>query len=224
MAKQVSYTYNFRAILPLALEKQIETSEIPADDLRAMFDAVEKDGKTEFRRKPLTVVLTLPDFADNLPALAQDVIRDYVADYVKGMFVNQYLPVGDHDWATIEAYIAQRGGSGRRAQFDISDELLLEAAGSIGDYMATVLGNASAGEKFKAAVLGKYTRSAIMRNIGEFNPVIVGKLQARLDAWLEHVATNDEDRADDMGAVYEMLAHKLQAHLKEGDVAVASLL
>jgi hypothetical protein len=206
------YVFSFRTILPKQLDELLQSVDVPEADVRARFDTIEKDGKTVLRRKPVTAELELPEFAANLPALAQDVLLGYVASYVKAQFLDSFLPVGSHSWAEIEQYAATRGAGGRRAEFDVTKEQLEEAATSIGRYMAAKLNNKAAGDKFKAAVQGRYAKSAIHRNIGKFDETIIDKLLSHLEGWLEFVAVNEADSADEFATVYAMLEAKLKAH------------
>lgn len=212
-----AYTYNFRKVSPKDVEELAANIEgVSADAIKAEFEAVKKKDEKEkdmLRRKPVKVELRLPDWAASLPELAQGVLLDFVADYCKVMFVDVFQPIGSHDWSEIEAYAANRGTGGRRAEFDIAEDDLKLAAASIGDYMAVKLSNKAAGDKFKAAVLAKYAKSAIHRNIGEFSEPILRKMQAHLDGWLEHVAVNDGENADTFASVYNMLSAKLKGHL-----------
>lgn len=224
-----AYTYNFRKVTPKDVE-DIATGidGVSPDSIRAEFEAVKKKDATDkdtLRRRSVKVELTLPDWCESIPELAQGVVLDFIADYCKAMYVDAFQPIGSHTWAEIEAFAANRGTGGRRAEFDIADDLLALAAASIGDYMAVKLSNKTAGEKFKAAVMGKYARSAIHRNIGEFSEQILRKMQAHLDGWLEHIAVNDADNADAFSDVYNMLAAKLKAHLgASSEVSPAQLL
>jgi hypothetical protein len=107
-----NYTYNFKAMLPAALEELLQGVDLPAEQVRAEFDVVEKDGRKLVKRKSVTVALELPAFAAALPALAQDVLLQYVASYAKATYIDQFLPVGPHGWELIEAYAAARGTGG----------------------------------------------------------------------------------------------------------------
>jgi hypothetical protein len=221
---QVQNTFVWRAITGKDFEETLPSFDVPEDTVRAAFEVIEKDGKVKMRRKPVAATIELPDFVTNLPDLAKDVITTYVAGFVKARFLDAFQPIGDHSWSAIEAWAAERGQSGRRAEFDISKEQLEEAALSIGRYMAAALRNEAAGEKFKAAVIGRYSRSAILRNLGLFNEDTIKKLQKRLEDWLAFVAENEAEAADDMAAVYDMLASKLAGHLNQNSKAVAELL
>ncbi len=226
----MNYRFDFRTITPKALEELLTQVDTPADDVKAQFATIDKDGKPLFKRKSITVPLTLPEFCLGLDDLARDVIAGAVAGFVKAQYLDNFVDVGEHDWQTIATYMANRGTGGRRAEFEVSKEALELAAESVGSFMAKRLNNKAAGEKFRQAVMGKFAKSAIHRNIGEFSETVIDKMMVHMAAWLEFVATaapesTEGQNTDDLATVYQMLDAKLKAHKgATAETLVANLL
>lgn len=216
------YTFTFRKIKQSAIAEVLEQVDVSEAEVRAQFDSL--DDGAALRRKPVEVELDVPEFAQALPELARDVLLGYIAQYVKAQYIDNFLPVGPHDWEAIEAYAAERSVGGRRAQFDIADEVLKLAAKSIGLFVATGTGKKVVGEKFAKAVEQKFSRSAIQRNIGDVTGDLMDKLTGWLERWIEHVAEADPDNAEDFADVFSMLSAKVDGHRKHDVVNVADAL
>lgn len=226
-----NYRFDFRSITAKALDEVLASVDTDEATVRAAFDTIDKDGKPMLKRKSVTVPLTLPDFCLGLDTLAQDVILGAVASFVKAQYLDAFVPVGDHSWKAITEYMANRGTGGRRAEFDVSKEDLEVAADSLASFMAKRLNNKQAGEKFRQAVMGRFAKSAIHRNIGEFSETVIDKMAAHMAAWLEFVATTDDGSVEStqqvevIASVYQMLDAKLRAHKgATADVLVANIL
>lgn len=189
---------------------------------RAKFEILEGDELGFVKRKPELVKFELPSFCAGMDEMAQDILASYVAQYIKANFIDDFLPVGAHDWETIKVAAAATGG--RAVKFDISDEIMASACASIGAFVGNGTNNSEVGKKFQAACEGKLSRTAIQRNIGAFTADLIGKIEVWLTKWAENVAMHEEDSAEDFGAVFEMLSSKLEKHMKAETVNVAELL
>jgi hypothetical protein len=221
MKQQFSFT--FRKIKASVLRELVQSLDVPESEVMAQFEA-QDESKAEYRRKPVTVELEIPEFAASLPELAREVIANYVAQFVKATYIDNFVSVGAHDWETINKAVAERSVGGRRAQFDIADDVLKLAAASVGQYITAVTGHKVVGEKVQKAIEQKFSRSAIHRNIGEITGDLMDKLSARLESWLEHVASADPDNADDFADVFSMLMAKIDGIRKQDVVNVAAAL
>lgn len=218
-----SYTFSFRKIKAAVLKELVQSLDVPEATVMAQFDAQDESG-AEYRRKPVTVELTLPSFVDSLPELARDVIIGYIAQFVKSQYVDNFAEVGPHDWETIERLASERTVGGRRAQFDISDEVLKAAAQSLANFVTAGTGKKVVGEKFGKAVEQKFSRSAIGRNIGDITETLLDKLANWCERWIENVSEADPDNAEDFADVFSMLATKIDQHRGANVVNVADAL
>lgn len=204
-----SYVFSFRKMKAGQLAEVIAAVDAPESVVREQFETIE-DGAS-VRRKSVTVELDVPEFAAQLPELARDVIVGYVAQFVKAQYIDNFAAVGSHTWADIEKYAAERSVGGRRAQFDISEEVLKAAAASIANFVTAGTGKKLVGEKFGKAVEQKFSQSAIKRNIGEVTGELLDKLNGWCERWLEHVASVDPDNAEDFADVFSMLVSKIDS-------------
>lgn len=208
-------TFTFRKIKKSDLEQLVQNVDAPEAEVRAQFD-VSEDGASA-RRKPVTVDLEVPAFAESLPETARDVIMAFVGQFVKATYIDNFVAVGAHDWATIEADMANRSRGGRRAAFDITDEVMKAAAASIEAFVTAGTGKKVVGEKFSKAVVGKFSKSAIQRNIGDVTEDVLDKLASWLERWVEHVGQTEPDTLEEYSDVFSMLVSKIDSH-RESDL------
>jgi hypothetical protein len=194
--------------------------------IAAQFDEVYKNHKTEknpdgsplkvlagYKRKSVTFDLDLPAHvqAPDFDSLTADLVKSLVADFVKAEYIDNFAPVGQHDWAHIRekmAEVTRRGGS---LKLDIPDEVWTAAAASFGEYITTSTGKAVVGDRMKAAFKGKFAITALSRHLNDTSSEIIAKIKQRLEDWAMWVAENDSDNTEDYAKLYEYLADKLEA-------------
>ena len=92
-------------------------------------------------RKAVEASLTIPDLAD-IPQdskLLASIIEKYVLAYVKQNYVDKYLPVGLHDWATLEqAFATAQEATGGFSACPYSDEQFATAQAIFTAYLDKV--------------------------------------------------------------------------------------
>lgn len=92
-------------------------------------------------RKAVEAQLSIPDLAD-IPQdskLLAAIIEKYVLAYAKQNYVDKYLPVGSHDWATLEqAYAIAQEATGGFSACPYSDEQFATAQAIFTAYLDKV--------------------------------------------------------------------------------------
>lgn len=104
----VAVAFAFRSIA-LIVPNSLKTKKPAAQDILAAYEAnkdsfdLAKDGTTA-RRKSIEVNLHVPTI-ESLAGCeyAQQLITDAVADFVKDKYVDKFVDIGAHDWATVKA-------------------------------------------------------------------------------------------------------------------------
>lgn len=217
-AGTVPFEFRFKKINAAKLKEHIENDvETEQQSIaKNCFEPLDDKG-TEFRRKPETHNLQVPEFYYQIPTLAQQQILKLIADFVKTRYIDQYLTVGDHSWEYIEQEAAKTGG--RTPQFEFSDEAFAKVQQIFQEYVSQGTGNEQVGERFAAAVKSKFTKAAISKNIGEFSEAILQKLESWVTRTMEHCSEviKDQDELDSILPVFEFLLAKLDKHLKESE-------
>lgn len=217
-----NFTFSFRKISEAQLSNVL--AGFDEAQQQAVAEQFDKLDSGKFRRRTVKADLTLPEWAAALPTLAQEVILSYVAAFVRSEYLDSFQTIGAHDWETIEKAVAARGTGGRRAEFDIDDDIMSAACDSIRRFITAGTGSAEVGEKFGKAADAKMAPSAIRRNIGEPNEAAYAKIGRWLDLWIEHVGANEGDDAEDFAEVYTMLNAKLNKGRKAQTVNVLDAL
>lgn len=182
------------------------------------FEAItrkDKAGNDEvvYKRKAVTVDLDLPTHvqAPDYDGLTRQLVESMVTDFVKAEYIDNFLEVSQHDWAFITAKMAEVSKRGGKLSLDVSDELWNLAADSFGDYIAKKTGRAVIGDRLKAAFKGKFSMTALSRNLQDTSNEIMGKIKLHLEGWAAHVAENDADNADSFATIFQYLTDKLTA-------------
>lgn len=214
--KTVEVSFNFKKIAALPtgeIAATFPTGDALTDVQIAEFDRIEELGKVFHKRRSIKVALIVPAVvaALNEPMVEAAVMR-LVQDFVKDTYIDQFLPVGAHDLATISAEAATRGG--RTAQFSFSAETLEAAAKSLQTYLVAAIGNADAAARIAKAANNRFARTAIQRNLGSTDEALLVKLQARLDSWGLWLNENDADNAEAFAPVFECWQSSISKVLK----------
>ena len=213
------FTFNFKKLNAAKLEEFLSGFEPDQQDaVRSYWPEVvegkgpEAKGTGFYKRPSETHQLQLPQWAKELPELAQQQILKLVADYVKREFIDQYAEVGDHSWETIEkaAASSSRGG----VSFDYSEDAFELFVTGIREFVTAGVKNAEVGKRMAAAVEGKLTKAAIHRNLNRFDEDTVGKVVKWLELFAEHAATAYPDDADELAVVLEFLLNRCSKHLQ----------
>lgn len=224
------FTFNFKKKKPTELEAILSELE-PSEQVRvrALFDEIreEQDDKANpgqkvsvlvaVKRKAESYKLELPDFLTALPALAQDIIKSFIADFVRAEFVDNFQQPGAHDWKTVEARVSELSKRGGGLSIDVSEEAWKAGAASFGQFITAKTNNAQVGARLEAAFKAKFTAVAISRYMNELNANILDKVAANLDLWAGWVAEKYPDDVEDNVKIYEYLTTRIKA-LKEKTV------
>ena len=219
-------TFNFKSVgNDEALAKFLEDYDASAvERIKAQFEQVPNREKVlMWKRKPVTVELQMPDAFTSLPQSAQDVLKQFIADFVRSQYLDNFEEVGAHDWETIEKAIASSGRRGT-VKLEIPAEVLKAMASSFGAFITSAKGNAKAGEALASLLLKKCTVNAFKRYVGEASDLAFDRVEAMLTQWAEWVAVNDADNADDCAAVYEMATRNILRNRKVEVVSVMDIL
>lgn len=220
------YTFNFKNIgNDAAFATFLEDFDASAvETVRAQFEQVENRNKEKvWKRKPVSAVLAMPAEFASLPQTAQDVLKQFIADFVRGEFIDKFADIGAHDWETIETVIATSGRRGA-VKLDISLEVLKAAAASFGQYITAAKGNAKVGEALASCLLKKCTVNAFKRHVGEASDLAFDRVEAMLTSWAEWVLANDPENQDDFATVYEMATRQIASNRKKEVVNVLDVL
>lgn len=220
------YQFNFKSIGDdAALAAFLEDFDAASvDAVRSQFEQVENRTKQKvWKRKPINAALSMPAEFAALPATAQDVLKQFIADFVRDQYIDKFAPVGDHDWSHIEEVLASSGRRGS-VKLDISAEVLKAAAASFGQYITAAKGHAKVGEALAQCLAKKCTVNAFKRHIGEATDMAFDRVEAMLTQWAEWVLANDPESADDFGTVYEMATRQIASNRKKEVVNVLDVL
>lgn len=212
--------YNFRSIDSAALEALRADLDSDEAKLAAGDEAFEitEDAKKglQFKRKSIEATLEQPEFLNSLPKLAVEAIQDLISKFVKGRYVEKFLPIGQHDWAFIETELAKTGN--RVARYDISEESWALAAESFRVYMLSQFGSnpvaAQAAGRLGEVMKAKASKNAITKQLNEFNDELVGKLRARVVAWATYAAEHETENLDAFSDVFSMVTDRLDGYSK----------
>lgn len=203
--------FNFKTIKPEKLEELKNRLDAPIPE-GEMEEIKDDDGKiTGYKRKAVTASLIAPDFITALPELAASLIKNFISEFVKSEYIDNFTAVGQHDWDFVAAKMA---ASSRRGsiKIDISDETWANAAASFYDFFLEVLQHKAAAERLSAIMAGKFSQTAINKNANEFSETICTKLQSRLVEWAEWAAENTET-PEEFEPVFNFVSGRLDKHL-----------
>lgn len=211
----VKHTYNFRTIsapklqsLPDEIDGSLDVKD--AATVAEHFETVEADDNgngVKFKRKPVTVELELPEFVNQLPdELSKNLIRNYIADFVKSSYVDNFIEVGPHDWETIvKESQASRGGS----TISIGEAVLNLTAEHFGKWVAADTGSEELGKRVTALVSGKVSQASITKQLNQCNVEVLDKLAKRADGWAEYVAESGDENAEELAQGYDFIMSRL---------------
>ena len=143
-------------------------------------------------RKAVEASLSIPELAD-IPSdskLLAAIIEKYVLSYVKQTYVDKYLPVGAHDWATLEAaFIAAQEATGGFSACPFNDEQFATAQAIFTAYLDKVAPKLGAAcVKLVANRAAKRQVQSALAKFG-YSEKTLGKL---LERFIEAIATLDE--------------------------------
>ena len=143
-------------------------------------------------RKAVEATLTIPELAD-IPQdskLLASIIEKYVLSYVKQNYVDKYLAVGAHDWATLEqAFAAAQEATGGFSACPYSDEQFATAQAIFTAYLDKVAPKLGAAcVKLVANRAAKRQVQSALAKFG-YSEKTLGKL---LERFIECIATRDE--------------------------------
>lgn len=208
--------FTFRPITASKLDELVTKTQqdySAADiDIDRDFDVVESDdsGKvTKYKRKPVEQQLQVPEFlqVENVDPLMKSIVMDYVSSFVKAEFIDNFIPVGEHNWETIKSSAATSRGA---AKLTIDDDILKLTATHFGKWILQATGSEVLGDRLKAVVDSKASQAAVMRNLGKCDVETVDKIQVRLDAWAESVAESSDSNVDELSEGYDFVTAKLE--------------
>lgn len=147
-------------------------------------------------RKAVEAQLNIPELAD-IPSdskLLAAIIEKHVLAYVKQNYVDKYLPVGAHDWATLEsAFIAAQEATGGFSACPYTDEQFNAAQAIFTAYLDKVA------PKLGAACIKLVTNRAAKRQVQSalakfgYSEKTLSKL---LERFIEAIATLAEDSTE----------------------------
>lgn len=207
-------TFNFRTIdadklaaLPSEIDGKLDVSS--PDEVAKHFEISKKasDGQPiGWKRKPVTVELEQPAWVEQLNELARTLIQNYISDFVKASYVDQFLEVGDHNWELIEKEAASSRGT---SALNIPETVLELAASNFGQWVAADTNSEELGKRITGLVSGKVTQASITKHLGQCTQEVVEKLEARAMAWAEYIAESGDDHADELAEGYDFILAKL---------------
>lgn len=208
--------YNFRTIDEKALEAlrndldSVESKNAAGDEAFEISHD-EKRGKL-FKRKAVEATLEQPALLHGLPKLVVEAVQELISKFVKARYIDKFLPIGQHDFAFIEAELAKTGG--RVARYDISDETWALAGESFRVFMLAKLGDhqvaAQAATRLGEVMKAKFSKNVITKQLSAFDVRLVEKLKANVISWAEWAAVNDtENGADSFADVFSMVTDRL---------------
>lgn len=209
---QVKTSFHWKSLTADKFAKLLEGVDNPTS-VAALYDVTEKDGIKSYKRKSVETELSLPEWVLTIPKLAQEAVTDLVAGFVRFAYLDQFAPIGAHDWETVEKELAAAGGG--RKKLDFTDELLAAVAASFGAYIGQSVNSPVVGERLKEAANAKFSMAALQKHLNAANEEIIQKLQTRLNSWAAWLAENDADKAEEMASVYEYLAGRLAKNLEK---------
>lgn len=147
-------------------------------------------------RKAVEASLTIPDITD-IPSdskLLAAIIEKHVSAYVKQNYVDKYLPVGAHDWATLEqAFAIAQEATGGFSACPFSDEQFATAQAIFTSYLDKVA------PKLGAACVKLVSNRAAKRQVQSalskfgYSEKTLAKL---LERFIECIATLAEDSTE----------------------------
>lgn len=220
-----SFTFNFKSVGDDAkFAKFLEDYDASVvDSIRAQFEQVENRAKEKvWKRKSVTATLQMPAAFSGLPARAQSVLQQFIADFVRSAYIDNFAEVGQHDWDYIEQELASTGSRG--VKLDVDPEVLKAAAASFSQYIAAAKKSQKVGDLLANLLLKKCTVMAFKRYVGEASDVAFDRVEGMLTQWAEWVAVNDAESADDYATVYEMATRAIARNRKSEVVDVLAVL
>ena len=220
-----TFTFNFKSVGDDAkFGKFLEDYDASVvDSIRSQFEQVENRAKEKvWKRKSVTAQLEMPAAFANLPARAQSVLQQFIADFVRSAYIDNFAEVGQHDWDYIEQELASTGSRG--VKLDVDPEVLKAAAASFGQYITAAKKSQKVGELLASLLLKKCTVMAFKRYVGEASDTAFDRVEGMLTAWAEWVAANDAENADDFAGVYELATRAIARNRKSEVVDVLAVL
>lgn len=222
--------FNFKKVKEADLLDSLEDHQKSSSDFMSQFEVITEgsgDNLTKYyKRKSFTEKLTLPAFVAELPEDIRETVANILErelqQFVKSQYVDNYQPIGAHDLKTYQAVLSSR--SSRSVSWDYTQEQFQLAIDSLRKFIASATGNSEVGERFANAAAQKFTRSAIQRNLGNFEENLLKKVVARLTNWAEYVAEHEATTADEVTVIFDMWMTTLDKHLKADVLDIASYL
>ena len=228
-----SYTYNFRVIKAgseqaAKLDAQIaELASTPATAAQAtaiadQFELVKEGKRTKEgrRRKALTVELTMPEFFDLLPdQFTKDLVTEAVANYVKSQYVEDFLPVGPHDWADIVKAAAESGVRGASAP-EADAEQLKVGESVFAAYLAEAMPKAA--KRLAGIIERKSSKNFLLRVFGDnYGGQVLDLLRSHMEKAIELLAGEEDEDSADARAAIRVALHEIKK--QSAALAAASL-
>lgn len=218
------FVYNFKT-LTIAGDKFAKfIGDYDASEQQAILAhfAEVKEGDSDkllgYKRNAVNVELELPEFAQagsGLPELAVDLVKSYIADFVKSQYIDQFLPVGQHDWAFIESTMAEVRKRGGGLAISVSEEQWALASQSIATFLQASNAPAKLVDALSKIIAGKVRASVIKKSIGSDAPEVLEKLQVRFTDWALWAAEHDAENADTFAVVYQAANANINKMLKQ---------
>lgn len=219
-------TFNFRRIAKADFDASIADSPVPENFLADNFDTITEGDKVFYRRKSVTLPITLPDALDALPDDIRDAVKEVVksalAGYIKSTYIDEFAEVGEYSINDVFAQIQKRGG---RTSWEFSEDDLKFAHNSFGKYMAAKTSSLPLGELLAGVAKRHFTEKAIASQIKKYNEDTLVKLRGHLQGWSEYLAQDDNaDVTDGVTNLFFKWDAALERQLKQLTTNVADLL
>lgn len=186
-------TYNFKffpADTWIAKGAKLETVESWAN-------RTTEAGVKTFQRPALPVKLAMPSFYHSLPdSTVQELVADAIYDFVKSEFIDKFLPVGNHDWATIvDSYQAKQSATGG-GLFAWNEDKLKLVAESIAAWLEEQ-GKKALGAVIAKCVSIKFTKLDTKKLLGaNYTKANLGKVQNAFGTFLDLMVAAEIEKND----------------------------
>lgn len=212
--------------VPDALDALLSEQFSDADEaltavIRGSFEQVKaRDGSMQWKRKEVSVELDAPEWIAQLPAVAQKILTDAIAAFVKSEYIDNFQPAGAHDWTLVEGWY---NSSGSRASA-VDKETLKKIGALFGDYVAQLAKNARLKEPMSKVVELRCSASAIKRYVGEVSEEAFSRLENLLAMFAEWAIANAADDGDDVATVLALCTRNIDKARKGDSTNVLDLL
>ena len=225
---KIQTTYNFKSITAAAFAVILSNYDEASQDVIKEQFAFTEGAEKPYKRNPVTVDITLPEvvasFSDDEGGkLMKRAIQRIVEDFVKAVYIEEFQPVGQHDWDYIAAELAKSGRGG--ISIAVADELWQLAASTLKAWATASELNPKLIGAFTNVIAGKFTENNIRKHFGTSEPETLRKIEIKINQWASWILENDKDNADDLAVVYEAITKKMDKMLKrESGEILANLL